>query len=228
MKNLLLLLTAWLVVACGGNQRPLPSQQDLLRQDSLERIALAERVKHPIGTAEEEILSNLPLQPLPVTYQEGFEMVLPGFEDVPPTMVMPLFGLQGLTSTKAIRLPDKDGTHVFLVGGQTEQDSPQVWLVTLDAKTWEPVDALSVYEESTPEEESEEEFTDEEDLGMTRVEFSVTSHYEIYMQVVFVSYVDDHRDLTGVSVFSIGSDGKFFELEKNKLNYGATDDTSND
>ena len=90
MKKLLLLLTAWLVVACGGNQRPLPSQQDLLRQDSLERIARAQRVKHPIGTAEEEILSNLPLHPLPVTYQEGFEMVLPGFEDVPPTMVMPL------------------------------------------------------------------------------------------------------------------------------------------
>ena len=65
------------------------------------------------------------------------------------------------------------------------------------------------------------QWVDEEDLGTTRVEFSVTSRYEIYMQVVFQSYVDDSRDLVGVSVFSIGSDGTFFELENNKLNHGA-------
>ena len=52
----------------------------------------------------------------------------------------------------------------------------------------------------------------------------MTSRYEIYMQEVFQSYVDDSRQLEGVSVFSIGRDGRFFELENNKLNHGAEDD----
>ena len=49
----------------------------------------------------------------------------------------------------------------------------------------------------------------------------LSKRYEIYMQVVFQSYVNASRELEGVSVFSIGSDGKFFELEENKLNAGA-------
>lgn len=229
MKNHVLWLMALLLLtACGGSQRPLPTQADLLRQDSLERVARTQHGGRKYGLPEERLLSALPLQALPVTYMEGFEYVLPGFEDVSPTMVMPLFGLEGLTKTKAIRLPDKEGTHVFLVGGRTEAGMPEVWMVTLDGKTWSPIDALSVYEETSPDEESAEAFTDEEDLGTTRVEFSVTSRYEIYIQVVFLSYVDDQRELTGVSVYSIGRDGKFFELEKNRLNHGATDDTSND
>jgi hypothetical protein len=42
--------------------------------------------------------------------------------------------------------------------------------------------------------------------------------------MVFQSYVDDHRELEGVSVYSIGRDGKFFELEENELNHGAAYD----
>jgi len=209
------------VVGCNS-RRPLPTQEELLQQDSLERIAHVQSVQTRVAT-EEEMLSQLPLQTLPVTYQEGFERSMPGFMEIPPTMVPPLLGVNGLTKTKAVRLPDTEkGYHVILLGGLNAKDEPVSYMVTLDGKTWEPIDQLTIYEESLPDEEdAEDEFIDEEDLGMTRVEFSVTSRYEIYMQVVFQSYVDDSRELEGVSVFSIGSDGSFFELEDNKLNAGA-------
>jgi hypothetical protein len=209
------------VVGCNS-RRPLPTQEELLQQDSLERIAHVQSVQTRVAT-EEEMLSQLPLQTLPVTYQEGFERSMPGFMEIPPTMVPPLLGVNGLTKTKAVRLPDTEkGYHVILLGGLNAKDEPVSYMVTLDDKTWEPIDQLTIYEESLPDEEdAEDEFIDEEDLGMTRVEFSVTSRYEIYMQVVFQSYVDDSRELEGVSVFSIGSDGSFFELEDNKLNAGA-------
>lgn len=209
------------VVGCNS-RRPLPTQEELLQQDSLERIAHVQSAQTRVAT-EEEMLSQLPLQTLPVTYQEGFERSMPGFMEIPPTMVPPLLGVNGLTKTKAVRLPDTEkGYHVILLGGLNAKDEPVSYMVTLDGKTWEPIDQLTIYEESLPDEEdAEDEFIDEEDLGMTRVEFSVTSRYEIYMQVVFQSYVDDSRELEGVSVFSIGSDGSFFELEDNKLNAGA-------
>ena len=209
------------VVGCNS-RRPLPTQEELLQQDSLERIAHVQSAQTRVAT-EEEMLSQLPLQTLPVTYQEGFERSMPGFMDIPPTMVPPLLGVNGLTKTKAVRLPDTEkGYHAILLGGLNAKDEPVSYMVTLDGKTWEPIDQLTIYEESLPDEEdAEDEFIDEEDLGMTRVEFSVTSRYEIYMQVVFQSYVDDSRELEGVSVFSIGSDGSFFELEDNKLNAGA-------
>lgn len=209
------------VVGCNS-RRPLPTQEELLQQDSLERVAHVQSAQTRVAT-EEEMLSQLPLQTLPVTYQEGFERSMPGFMDIPPTMVPPLLGVNGLTKTKAVRLPDTEkGYHVILLGGLNAKDEPVSYMVTLDGKTWEPIDQLTIYEESLPDEEdAEDEFIDEEDLGMTRVEFSVTSRYEIYMQVVFQSYVDDSRELEGVSVFSIGSDGSFFELEDNKLNAGA-------
>ena len=209
------------VVGCNS-RRPLPTQEELLQQDSLERIAHVQSAQTRVAT-EEEMLSQLPLQTLPVTYQEGFERSMPGFMEIPPTMVPPLLGVNGLTKTKAVRLPDTEkGYHVILLGGLNAKDEPVSYMVTLDGKTWEPIDQLTIYEESLPDEEdAEDEFIEEEDLGMTRVEFSVTSRYEIYMQVVFQSYVDDSRELEGVSVFSIGSDGSFFELEDNKLNAGA-------
>ena len=209
------------VVGCNS-RRPLPTQEELLRQDSLDRLAQVQSAQAHVST-EEDMLAQLPLQTLPVTYQEGFERSMPGFVDIPPTMVPPLLGVNGLTKTKAVRLPDTEkGYHVVLLGGLNAKDEPVSYMVTLDGKTWEPIDQLTIYEESAPDEEDEEEeFVDEEDLGLTRVEFSVTSRYEIYMQVVFQSYVDDSRELEGVSVFSIGSDGKFFELEENKLNAGA-------
>ena len=209
------------VVGCNS-RRPLPTQEELLQQDSLERVAHVQSAQTRVAT-EEEMLSQLPLQTLPVTYQEGFERSMPGFMEIPPTMVPPLLGVNGLTKTKAVRLPDTEkGYHVILLGGLNAKDEPVSYMVTLDGKTWEPIDQLTIYEESLPDEEdAEDEFIDEEDLGMTRVEFSVTSRYEIYMQVVFQSYVDDSRELEGVSVFSIGSDGSFFELEDNKLNAGA-------
>ena len=217
---------AWLlplvcVAGCNG-RRPLPSQEELLRQDSLEQLARVQSAQTHVAT-EEDMLAQLPLQTLPVTYEEGFERSMPGYADIPPTMVPPLLGVNGLTKTKAIRLPDTEkGYHVVLLGGLNAKDEPVSYMVTLDSMTWEPIDQLTIYEESSPDEEDmEEEFVDEEDLGKTRVEFSVTSRYEIYMQVVFQSYVDDSRELEGVSVFSIGSDGKFFELEENKLNAGA-------
>lgn len=209
------------VVGCNS-RRPLPTLEELLQQDSLERVAHVQSAQTRVAT-EEEMLSQLPLQTLPVTYQEGFERSMPGFMEIPPTMVPPLLGVNGLTKTKAVRLPDTEkGYHVILLGGLNAKDEPVSYMVTLDGKTWEPIDQLTIYEESLPDEEdAEDEFIDEEDLGMTRVEFSVTSRYEIYMQVVFQSYVDDSRELEGVSVFSIGSDGSFFELEDNKLNAGA-------
>ena len=209
------------VMGCNS-RRPLPTQEELLRQDSLDRLAQVQSAQAHVST-EEDMLAQLPLQTLPVTYQEGFERSMSGFVDIPPTMVPPLLGVNGLTKTKAVRLPDTEkGYHVVLLGGLNAKDEPVSYMVTLDGKSWEPIDQLTIYEESAPDEEDdEEEFVDEEDLGLTRVEFSVTSRYEIYMQVVFQSYVDDSRELEGVSVFSIGSDGKFFELEENKLNAGA-------
>lgn len=191
-----------------------------MREDSLERLAHLEKPR-TYGSVEEEMIMQLPYRTLPVTYEEGFERALPGFGDMPPTMVPSLLGVENLTRTKVIRLPDKDSIHVVIVGGEDAQGEPVVKMVTLTPKTWEPVDELTLYEQTEPE---EDEFTDEEDLGAFRVEFSVTSRYEIYMQEVFQSYVDDSRQLEGVSVFSIGRDGRFFELENNKLNHGAEDD----
>lgn len=231
MKRILMLLLAvGALCSCSNNRRPLPTQAELLRQDSLEKLALEQRAEalDAPRSPEEKKLRELPLRPLPVTYEEGFERTLPGFAEVAPTMVPSLLGVNGLTKTKAVRLPDKDGFHVFLVGGETAQDGPAVYLVTLDAESWAPIDQLTLFESSENEERSsggqpanDDEWVDEDDLGTTRVEFSVTSRYEIYIQVVFQSYVDDSRDLVGVSVFSIGSDGTFFELENNKLNHGA-------
>lgn len=223
-KMVVLALVVMSVVGCNS-RRPLPTQEELLRQDSLER--LAHRAKPRVyGSAEEEMLLQLPYRTLPVTYEEGFEQALPGFEEIAPTMVPSLLGVQGLTNTKAIRLPDKDSIHVVLVGGENMLGDRAVYMVTLSNK-WEPIDQLPVYEQSEADVEEtetydeEDGFVDEEDLGVMRVEFSVTSRYEIYMQVVFQSYVDDERSLEGVSVYSIGRDGKFFELENNRLNHGA-------
>ena len=213
------------VLALTGcnSRRPLPTQEELLRQDSLERLARQQKPR-VYDSPEEEMLMQLPYRTLPVTYEEGFEQSLPGFEEIAPTMVPSLLGVSGLTKTKAIRLPDKDSIHVVLVGGLNAMGDPIVYMTTLSPR-WEPVDKLAVYEQSDPEEEDEEyaddEFVDEEDLGKVRIEFSVTSRYVIYMQVVFQSYVDDERELEGVSVYSIGRDGKFFELEENELNHGA-------
>jgi hypothetical protein len=170
------------------------------------------------------MLLALPYRTLPVTYQEGFEQSLPGFEDIAPTMVPSLLGVDGLTDTKAIRLADKDSTHVMLVGGKNILGDPEVYMVTLSAD-WQPIDQLSLYQESEIEEDADDEdFVAEEDLGKMCIEFSVTSKYMIYIQMVFQSYVDDHRELEGVSVYSIGRDGKFFELEENELNHGAAYD----
>lgn len=228
-KLIVVILAIGALCSCSNNRRPLPTQAELLLQDSLEKLALEERSKRNApGSVEEKMLRELPLRPLPVTYEEGFERLLPGFEQVAPTMVPSLLGVTGLTKTKAVRLPDKNGFHVFLVGGETVKDGPAVYMVTLDSLSWAPIDQLTLFESSENEERSsdgqpanDDEWVDEEDLGTTRVEFSVTSRYEIYMQVVFQSYVDESRELVGVSVFSIGSDGTFFELENNKLNHGA-------
>lgn len=223
MRKILLymVLSTALLMGWGCNsRRPLPTQEDLLREDSLERLAHLEKPR-TCGSAEEEMIMSLPYRTLPVTYEEGFERSLVGLGDVPPTMVPSLLGVEGLTKTKAVRLPDKDSIHVVIVGGENADGSPVVQMVTLAPKTWEPIDALVLYEETEVE---EDEFTEEEDLGQIRVEFSVTSRYEIYMQEVFQSFVDDERSLEGVSVFSIGSDGKFFQLEHNKLNHGAEDE----
>lgn len=224
-KVVILWLVATLVAGCSGGRRPLPTQAELVRQDSLERLAHKPKPR-TFSTPEEELLSELPYRTLPMTYEEGFERTLPGFGEVPPTQVPWLLGVEGLTDTKAIRLPDRGRTHVFLVGGVDEVSQPSVYMVTLDSLKWTPVDQLAIYEQATVEDDEEEAagFTPEEDLGQTRVEFSVTSRYEIYIQVVFQSYVDERRELEGVSVYSIGSDGKFFELENNRLNYGAEED----
>lgn len=235
MRRIVTILTVVAALcSCSSNRRPLPTQAELLRQDSLEKLALehkAEMMQAP-RSPEEKMLRELPLHPLPVTYEEGFERMLPGFQEVAPTMVPSLLGVTGLTKTKAVRLPDKDGIHVFLVGGETAQEGPAVYMVTLDGPTWAPIDQLTLFETTEGDErpsdssrlQADDEWIDEEDLGSTRVEFSVTSRYEIYMQVVFESYVDDSRELVGVSVYSIGSDGTFYELEKNRLNYGAEED----
>lgn len=219
-----LLATLLAVAACGNKRRPLPTQAELLRQDSLERLKHQPKAK-TYATTEEELLATLPYRTLPVTYEEGFEHTLPGFGDIYPTMVPSLFGVEGLTKTKAIRLPDHKGCHVFLVGGQDAENMEAVYMVTLDSLSWRPIDQLTLYEVWEPEEEDDEEeesdFVEEEDLGRTRIEFSVTSRYEIYIQEVFQSYADDSRELQGVSVYSIGSKGEFYELEHNKLNHGA-------
>lgn len=226
-KVVILWLVATLVAGCSGGRRPLPTQAELMRQDSLERLAHRPKPR-TFSTPEEELLSELPYRTLPMTYEEGFERTLPGFGEVPPTQVPWLLGVEGLTKTKAIRLPDRGRTHVFLVGGEDADEQPAVYMVTLDSLKWTPVDQLTLYEQSTADDDDEEAdadgFVAEEDLGLMRVEFSVTSRYEIYIQVVFQSFVDERRELEGVSVFSIGSDGKFFELEKNRLNYGAEED----
>lgn len=223
MKIVIIFLLGIMVVVGCSNRRPLPTQADLLRQDSLERVSHQPKPR-TFSSAEEEMLLALPYRTLPVTYQEGFEQSLPGFEDISPTMVPSLLGVDGLTDTKAIRLADKDSTHVMLVGGKNILGDPEVYMVTLSAD-WQPIDQLSLYQESEIEEDADDEdFVAEEDLGKMCIEFSVTSKYMIYIQMVFQSYVDDHRELEGVSVYSIGRDGKFFELEENELNHGAAYD----
>ena len=77
------LVTGW---GCNNNQRPLPSQEELMREDSLERLAHLEKPR-TYGSVEEEMIMQLPYRTLPVTYEEGFERALPGFGDMPPTMV---------------------------------------------------------------------------------------------------------------------------------------------
>ena len=53
------------VVGCNS-RRPLPTQEELLQQDSLERVAHVQSAQTRVAT-EEEMLSQLPLQTLPVT-----------------------------------------------------------------------------------------------------------------------------------------------------------------
>lgn len=197
----LFLVVTLLLILSACKQRNV-SIEELARRDSLMTLVEQEQQKVTYRSPREEFFSSLAVRTLPLSFSETFIMLLPGFTAVPTDLTEPLFGIEGFSEPSAIALPDAGRYHVALLAGKLDDGDRQLFLVTLDAD-YRPVDQLQIYHVMVDVDDSE--------VHKERLDFSITSRYEIYMLMVTLNEVDESQQLIEGVEYVITKEGKIEE-----------------
>ena len=203
-KQLFLLSLAALMVACGGQRRPLMAElqqkidsiqtQEAVKE--LERQGVTFKEQNPL----EMFYDSLGLQVLPVRYSDDYVKYLPNFSAV-PLSIKTFLNLEGRETPKAIALTETLGAKLIILAADVADNEYELWLYSLDSECY-PVDKLQLYEPS--------KFSPEQ-LKMNSQEnfFSITSDYEISV----MEYADENDKVGQLSTYVVDESRQFVEKQ---------------
>ena len=203
-KVIFLMSVSLLMMACGNRK---PSTAELMQKiDSVKALEVSRQLKAQGINLEDAnplkmFYDSLALQPLPMTYSEEYVDLLPGYTEVPVSIVV-FLELEGKAAPKAIALPETMNSRLLLLAADVADGEYELWLYSLDDE-FLPVDKMLLYE---PKKYSEEKLAVEDQYTY----FSITSDYEINV----MEYTDDEDNVGQLSTFIVDESRQFVEKQK--------------
>jgi len=179
-------------------------------EQMVDSIRKAEQVKelHKIANIGESdpldvFFSKLSKRPLPLQSQGAEWERLGEFTKVPRAF-NDCFGYLSDADLSVMAMP-KSGKHpVFLLLEMQDSITPALYLLTMD-NHHETIDELCIYEECSEERAS--------DFGKTKLEYFITSNYEVSLVKYYQSHDDSKSpELENARRYIINKEGKFEEV----------------
>lgn len=198
---LVLLVSVVLFSYSCGNRKNAADYAGMI--DSI-RKAEVERELLKSSTADDPIMSffdSLGIKSVPIKYTADFVNYLPRMEQVPST-VNSRFGYENNIELYALRLPSYQMYHMMLLAEKLDSTSTSLYLCTMDQE-YVLVDRLCIYEQKV---EKKNDL-----IGLARLEYYVTSQYDITLVKYFRSEEDETEQEEGAYRYFINKEGNFEE-----------------
>lgn len=200
--TLIVLLTAVLLVtySCGNrkNAADYASMIDSIRRAEVELELLKPATIDPVIL----FFDSLSIKPVPMKYSADFVKYLPRMGRV-PSMMNARFGYENNIELYAAKLPSYQMFHLMLVAEKLDSTSTSLYLCTMNQE-YVMIDRLCIYEQKVEKKENL--------LGLSRLEYYVTSQYEITLVKYFRSEEDETEHEEAAYRYVINKEGNFEEV----------------
>ena len=193
------------LTACGGRKHDVAYYEQLV--DSIRKAEQIEDMRRKAGLEQhsrqkEAWFDSLRLRTLPVRNAGDDLARLGDFAEVPAVLNENL-GHPATATLKAVQLPESHRHKVLMVVEMRDSVTSSIHLCTMDAR-YLLVDQLCIYEQK------EERRPD--DVGVTYMEYYITSRYEITLMLYYQSNQEGkNAELLNLRRFVIDKEGRFQE-----------------
>lgn len=200
--TLIVLLTAVLLAtySCGNrkNAADYASMIDSIRRAEVELELLKPATVDPVLM----FFDSLSIKPVPMKYSADFVKYLPRMGRV-SSMMNARFGYENNIELYAAKLPSYQMFHLMLVAEKLDSTSTSLYLCTMNQE-YVLIDRLCIYEQKVEKKANL--------LGLSRLEYYVTSQYEITLVKYFRSEEDETEHEEAAYRYVINKEGNFEEV----------------
>lgn len=196
---------AMAVTACGGRKRDAAYYEQMV--DSIRKAEQLQDMRRKAGLEarphrKEAWFDSLRLRTLPIRNAGDDLARLGDFAKVPSELNGNL-GYAPTATLRAVLLPQNGRHKVLMVAEERDSVTSAIHLCTMDSR-YLLTDQLCVYEQKVERRP--------DDIGVTYLEYFVTSRYEITLMLYFQSNKEEKdAELLNVRRFVIDGDGRFQE-----------------
>ena len=195
------LLTAVLLLSfsCGNrkNAADYASMIDSIRKAEIELELLKPETIDPVVL----FFDSLSIKSVPMRYSADFVSYLPRMGKV-PSMMNARFGYENNIELYAAKLPSYQMFNLMLVAEKLDSTSTSLYLCTMNQE-YVLIDRLCIYEQKVEKKNNL--------LGLSRLEYFITSQYDITLVKYFRSEDDETEHEEAAYRYVINKEGNFEE-----------------
>lgn len=186
--------------SCGNrkNAADYAGMIDSIRKAEVERELLQPTNADPVML----FFDTLGMKSVPMKYSADFVAYLPQLEKV-PSNINARFGYENNIELYTVKLPPYMNFHVMLLAEKLDSASTSLYLCTMNQEQV-LIDRLCIYEQKVEKKDGL--------LGVARLEYYVTSQYEITLVRYFRSEEDEHEREEAAYRYVINKEGNFEEV----------------
>ena len=197
---LALLTAAFLFIFSCGNRKNAADYAAMI--DSIRKAEVEQELLKP--TTDDPVLlffDSLNIKHVPMQYTTDFVTYLPQMRKV-PSIMNARFGYENNIELYAVKLPSYQLFHVMLLAEKLDSTSTSLYLCTMNQEDV-LIDRLCVYEQKVEKKKDV--------LGVSRLEYYITSQYDITLVKYFRSEEDEMEHEEAAYRYVINKEGNFEE-----------------
>jgi len=194
-----------LITSCRQKKHDLAYYEQMV--DSIRKAEQVKEIRQKAGITDDDPLDvffqKLSYRPLPIQSQGPNWEKLGEFTKIPRPL-NDCFGYLSEAELSALALPKAGHYPVVMLLEMVDSISPVLYLYTMD-RHHQTVDQMCIYEECSEEREA--------DFGKTKLEYFITSNYEISIMKYYQSHDESKKpELENARRYIINKEGKFEEI----------------
>ncbi len=199
------MLCVVLMVSCRQKKHDVAYYEHMV--DSIRKAEQVKEIRKKAGITDgdplEAFFNTLSLRPLPIQSEGAQWEKLGEFTKVPRSL-NECFGYLSDADLKAMAMPKAGRYPVVMLVEMIDSITPSLYLYTMDSHH-DPIDQMCIYEECSEDRAA--------DFGKTKLEYFITSNYEISVLKYYQSHDDTRKpEFENARRYVINKEGEFEEV----------------